>query len=38
MRYTPENITFLKVNEIFVFGSNAKGMIKKNRLNKKQNW
>lgn len=25
MRYTPENITELKENEIFVFGSNAEG-------------
>lgn len=26
MRYTPENITQLEPNEIFVFGSNAEGM------------
>src|SRR5215208_746954 len=26
MRYTPENVTFLQENEIFVFGSNAKGI------------
>lgn len=26
MRYTPDNITSLKENEIFVFGSNAKGI------------
>ena len=26
MRYTPENITKLAENEIFVFGSNARGM------------